>query len=155
MPAAKHRRQRIVSSASRQCPRASRRGAATVELALVLPFLVFLLVASVDFARVFYYSIAVANCARNGAMFGSNSALADLLPYSSITEAALAEAKGLDVPPTVQSREGIDGQGNEFVEVTVNYLFRTVTNFPGIPSSVNISRTVRMRKTPDVDLDGA
>lgn len=131
--------------------RADRRGAATVELSLVLPFLIFLLVASVDFARVFYYSITVANCARNGAMFGSNDSLADALPYETIEEAALADAKGLGTQPAVSSRYGTDSQGYPYVEVTVTYPFRTVTGFPGIPRSMDVTRTVRMRVTPEVD----
>jgi Flp pilus assembly protein TadG len=129
--------------------RKSRSGAATVELCLVLPFLVFLAVAAVDFARAYYFSIIVANCARNGAIFGSNASLADTLPYESIEQAALAEAQGLATLPIVESRTGIDAQNRAFVEVTVHYLFKTVTNFPGIPNSLTITRTVRMPKTPE------
>jgi Flp pilus assembly protein TadG len=39
------------------------RGAATVELAVLLPFLCFLFVAAVDSARVLYDGITVQNCA--------------------------------------------------------------------------------------------
>jgi Flp pilus assembly protein TadG len=47
-------------------------GAATVELAALLPFLCFLFVAAVDSARIFYDGITVQNCARNGACYASN-----------------------------------------------------------------------------------
>jgi Flp pilus assembly protein TadG len=43
-----------------------RRGAATVELAVLLPVIAFLFVIAVDYARVFYYSQVIENCARQG-----------------------------------------------------------------------------------------
>jgi Flp pilus assembly protein TadG len=38
-----------------------RSGASAVELALLLPFLVFLFVITVDFGRIFYYSLTLTN----------------------------------------------------------------------------------------------
>ena len=49
-----------------------RRGSAAVEFALLLPFIAFLYVAGTDFARVFYYSQMIENCARNGAIYASD-----------------------------------------------------------------------------------
>ena len=40
-----------------------RKGAQVVELAFLLPFLAFMFVIAVDWARIFYYSITVTNCA--------------------------------------------------------------------------------------------
>src|SRR5262249_31515546 len=57
----------------RRSPRRNARTAAmAVELAVLLPVLVFLFAVGVDFARVFYYQLTIENCARNGALFGSN-----------------------------------------------------------------------------------
>ena len=53
-----------------KCPPA-RRGVAAVELAIVLPFLCFLLIVAIDYARIFYFSLTVANCARNGALYAT------------------------------------------------------------------------------------
>jgi Flp pilus assembly protein TadG len=132
-------------------PCAARHAAATVELALVLPFLMFILVAAVDFARIFYFSITIANCARNGAMYGADESLADKSPYDTIEEAALADAQSLNPQPTVVSTQGADSTGQPYVQVTVTYPFRTVTGFPGVPRSIDISRTTRMRVTPSFD----
>ena len=52
---------------------AVRPGVATVELAVVLPLLCFLFVIAVDFARVFYFDLTVANCARSGAIYASHN----------------------------------------------------------------------------------
>ena len=48
-----------------------RRGASVVELAICLPLLVFLFVIAVDFARVYFVSITLANSARAGALYAS------------------------------------------------------------------------------------
>jgi Flp pilus assembly protein TadG len=127
--------------------RGSRRGAAAVELAVLLPFLTFIFVAAVDFGRVFYYYITVTNCARNGAMYGSLDA-AHSSNMTGIRDAALTDYSNISPTPSVTSSTGQDGSGNPFVAVTVSYPFKTFSNFPGIPSSASVSRTVQMRILP-------
>jgi Flp pilus assembly protein TadG len=107
----------------------------------------FLFVITVDFARIFYYSQTVENCARNGAIYASNLVTSQS-PYSSLEEAARADAPNLDPPPTVTSVSGTDDAGNPYVRVTVTWQFQTVTRLPGVPSTVEISRTVQMRVAP-------
>jgi Flp pilus assembly protein TadG len=145
----------------------SRRGAAAVELAILLPFLAFMFVIAVDWARVFYYSIAVRNCARNGALYMSQqqSAATTSSPYTDsgyvnlyanatnpVTAAALADASDLTPTPTVTSTTGSDKYGS-YVEVTVSYPFQTVTNFAvgklAVPASTNVTSTVRMYVPPE------
>ena len=124
-----------------------RHGVAAVELAALLPFIAFLFAVTVDFARIFYYTQVVENCARNGAVYASNVSSAQS-PYANLTAAAQADAAGLTPQPSVSSASGTDAAGNAYVQVTVSWTFRTITAFPGIPSSVNISRTVQMRVAP-------
>ena len=145
----------------------ARRAAAAVEFAVLAPFLAFLFVIAVDWARVFYYSIAVRNCARNGALYLSQqqSAKTTSSPYtdsgyvnlyvnaaSPVTAAALADAPDLTPTPTVTSTSGSDSYG-PYVEVTVSCPFQTVTNFSVgnflVPSSTNVTRTVRMYVPPE------
>jgi Flp pilus assembly protein TadG len=147
--------------------RTVRKGAQVVELAILLPFLAFMFVIAVDWARIFYYSIAVTNCARNGALYLSQqqSAKTTSSPYtdsgyvnlyvnstSPVTDAALADAHDLKPTPTVTSATGSDSNG-PYVEVTVSYPFRTVTDFSvgvfEVPSSANVERTVRMYVPPE------
>ena len=132
----------MVSGRNRRKPR--RPGAAAVELAILLPLLAFLLVLAIDFARIFYYCVSVTNCARNGALYACDPTGALNSPYSSVTQAALADAGNLSPTPTVTSNIVTDPSGN-YVEVTVTYPFQTLTNYPGIPSTTNVTRTVRMR----------
>jgi Flp pilus assembly protein TadG len=126
----------------------NRPGAATVELAVLLPILAFLFVIAVDYGRVFYYSLTIENCARNGALYASDPFAPSQSPYASVNDAALADASNLQPPPTITSINGTDTSGNAYVEVTVSWTFASLTNFPGVPGSTNISRTVRMRPAP-------
>jgi Flp pilus assembly protein TadG len=133
-----------------------RRGASAAELAVVLPLLIFILVIAADFARLYYYSITITSAARQGAINWydnqNNPYAATLSPYPSPTyqQAALADATNLTPQPTVNVNSGTDAAGNPYVEVTVSGTFSTVTGYPGIPKTVNLSRTVRMRVPPAV-----
>jgi Flp pilus assembly protein TadG len=126
--------------------RISRRGAAAVELALLLPVLAFLFVAIVDFGRVFYYSQTVENAARAGALYLSDDDAVATSPYATVTDAALADASNLNPQPTVASSSGTDASGNPYVRVTVTWTFHLLVNYPGIPGTVTLARTVQMRK---------
>ena len=144
-----------------------RKGVQVLEFAVLLPFLAFMFVLVIDWARIFYYSIAVTNCARNGALYMSQQQSAKTIssPYtdsgyvnlyvnsaSPVTAAALADAPNLAPTPTVTSTTGSDRYG-PYVEVTVSYPFQTVTSFSvggfGVPSSIDVTNTVRMYVPPE------
>lgn len=124
-------------------------GVAAVELAVLLPFLVFIFVLAVDFSRVFYAYLTITNCARNGAIYGSQS-IAHSTDVTGITSKALADATNLQPSPQVSSSPAYDAGGNRCVQVTVTMPFQTVTNFPGIPSPINLTQTVQMRVPGDL-----
>lgn len=132
----------------RQQVRTIRRGAAAAELAVVLPVLMFVLIITFDWARVFYYSLTVANCARQGALYGSDPIAAARSPYARVQQAALADAANLAPAPTVTSSNGTDGAGNPYIAVTVTWPFSTVSSYPGITTPVTLTSTIRMRIAP-------
>jgi Flp pilus assembly protein TadG len=125
-----------------------RKAVAAVELAVLLPFLVFLFVIAVDFARIFYFAQVIDNCARQGALYASDPQAPSANLYSSVQEAALADASTLSPSPTVTSTSGTDSAGNAYVSVTVTWPFQSITNFPGVPNNLSLARTVRMRSAP-------
>lgn len=131
------------TSSSSSALRRGRRGAAAVETALLLPFLCFVFIATVDFGRVFYYSLTISNCARNGALYGSADTQ-HAQDTSGIQAAARADASNLD-PQLLNVEPSNNGTS---VAVTVTYPFTTITKYPGIPSRTNLSRTVRMNVLP-------
>lgn len=118
------------------------RGASAVELALLLPMLSLLFLFTIDFARLYYHYSIVTNCARNGALYASDPTASLESPYTNTTAAALADASNLSPQPTVTSTTSADGSS---VQVTVVYPFTTITNYPGLPNPINLTRTVQMR----------
>jgi len=125
--------------------RARRRsGVAVVELAVLLPLLVLLFLLTIDFARIFYFSVSLTNCARAGALYACDPVTADESPFPSAEAAALADATNLSPQPTITSSNGTDSFGRPYVAVTAAFTFNTVTGFPGIPNQVPLSRTVKM-----------
>lgn len=129
-----------------------RRGAAAVELAVLLPFLAFLFVIAIDWARIFYYSITCTNCARNGALWAADpyAQQSGYSCYNSLASAALADAPNLNPAPTVTSTSGTDNSGNSYVAVSVTFPFQTISNFPGVPTTTSIVRTVQMDIAPSL-----
>jgi Flp pilus assembly protein TadG len=145
----------------------SRRGATAVEFALVLPFLMFLFVLAIDYARVFYYGIILENCARNGAYFASNYPNSsylynDIYGYKSLDEAIYSDS--VNVMKKGESKNTATYQVNYsytldgsftpaptptgFVKVTMKWDFKTITQFPGVPGTVALERSVIMKMAP-------
>lgn len=144
-------------------PPRAREAAATVELALLLPFLCFLLVIALDYGRIFYFAVTVQNCARNGAYYASNypnnnHLYNDIYGYADLADAVTRDAGNLPTPPTYTVRYGLSAAGpftlteepssGGYVQVTVNWTFHSITNYPGVPSTVNISRSAVMQVAP-------
>ena len=121
-----------------------RRGAAVVELAVLLPLLVFLFVITVDFARIYYFSVTLQNCARAGALHASDPLVADESAFASTEAAALSDATNITPSPTITKTDGVDASGRAYVTVTAAYTFRSIARFPGVPAQVNLARSVRM-----------
>ncbi len=127
--------------------RRARRGAAAVEFAVLLPFLCFAFVAAVDYCRVFYFSLTVSNCARNGALYGSADQT-HALDTSGITAAAEKDASNLNLQHLGVTSSTDSASSPTHVQVTVTYPFTTITQYPGIPRQTILSRTVGMSVVP-------
>ena len=131
----------------------SSRGQSMVEFAIALPVLCFLLVASADFARVFYFSIAVNNAARAGAQYGSQTITtagditgmksaatqdAPNLPTLAATAQLCTCGTGSSVSACASSYCTNNPTGN-YVEVDTSMTFNTTITYPGIPSSIALA----------------
>ncbi len=129
---------------------APRRAVTAVELAALLPFLTFLFVVTVDFCRIFYFTLAVENCARNGALWACDSFAQGESPYDSVTDAARADfVQGLAGELTVSDPAPVVADKTiNYVEVTCTYEFNTITNYPGVGGPWTISRKARARVVP-------
>jgi len=123
------------------------------ELAIAVPVLCLLLLASADFARVFYFSIAVNNAARAGAQYGSQS-LATAADITGMKSAATQDASDLpSIAATAQlctcgtgssvtacaSSYCTNNPTGNYVEVDTTMTFNTIVTYPGIPSTVALA----------------
>lgn len=128
-------------------------GTAATELAVVLPLLIVLALASVDFGRFAYAHIALGNAARVGAEVGaarpydtSSSAAWQARVEQAIDEEFTAvggiEPANLDVQIDVAD----DAYGLHRVTVTADYSFWTVVAWPAIPRPLVLQRSVSMRR---------
>ena len=144
-----------------------RKGTACAELALLLPFLCFVFVATVDFARIIYFTVTIDNCAHNGGVYGSQTYdnanqqwIGSLAQYWEgpngkiiTTEQAATSVDGTNLSPAlaksnVAVASGTDSAGNTTNIVTITYTFNTIVAFPGIPSAVTITRVATARVAP-------
>jgi hypothetical protein len=128
----------------------ARPGAAAVELAILLPLLLFCSMAVFDFSRVAYVQVTLQNCARNGALYEFYKASSYSMPsnWTSLSSAVTADEFGLTVTATAATPSP-PLVSNNYVTVTATATFTPVTvgvlkGFPSIPSSITLSQTATM-----------
>ena len=139
---------RIRSTRRNPAPVRRREAAAALELALILPVLCYICVVTIDYSRLFMAWLTLAQAAYNGAYYLADSKVAASSNFGSYAAAALADCGGISPAPTVSSSSGIDSGGNAYVQCTVTYTFATISNYPGIPTSTTLTRTLRMARCP-------
>jgi Flp pilus assembly protein TadG len=142
-------------------------GQALVELGLILPVLLLLLIGVIEIGRYAYIGILIGNAARAGAAFGAQS-----IPQSGDTVGISAAAtndfasngQGSTLNVVSNTTCGCDSGGTFTsaascasatcptsahwvinVNVTASGTFSGLFNYPGIPSSLDISRKATLR----------
>jgi TadE-like protein len=152
---------------------APRRATATVELAVLLPFLVSLFLFAADFARIFYVTITIENAIQNSSLFGSQAFDNQNQqwignqqywqgPNGQLVSAqkVAAELDGTNLSPALADSNinittGTDADGNAVNIVTITYTFTTIVPYPGVPSPVTITRTSQVRVAPATPTAGS
>ena len=152
----------MTPSRTRRRACACQKGSAVVEFAVVLPVLVVVLMGTIDFARVMYWAMALTNAARAGVQYGALS-LANSADTAGIQTAAQNSAAsdlpgGIAAPIVARTCSCNGGAATAgvcsasctnplrvFVSVTTTKTFTTAMHYPGVPSSLALSRTVMMR----------
>jgi hypothetical protein len=134
---------------------------AAVELAFLLPMLVFMCLAAVDFARIGFALVTLQNCARNGALYEFYKASGYQLPStwtslsSSTSGGAVQSDEGNLVVTVPSTYNGLANPyspqlaTNNYVTVTVQCTFTLITlgsddSFPSIGSTLTLSQSVTM-----------
>ena len=135
-----------------------RAGTSFIETAILIPVLLMVCCGTMDFARIVYAGVEIASAARAGVQFGA------LTPGNSgntsgMTQAALADAADLGSTVTASASNFCTCSGATvacsttcagvvpagYVSVTANYTYNTVLPYPGLPQTVLLSRTAKMR----------
>jgi Flp pilus assembly protein TadG len=130
-----------------------RRAAAAAELALVLPLLMTIVLGCVDFGRIAYAYIAVANASRVGAEYGATH---KFTPYTQSSWASrlrqgvadeMAHVTAFD-PAKLQTTISTttDAYGLVRVTIDVEYPFAVIVPWPGMPQTVSLWRRTSMRE---------
>ena len=135
-------------------------GAALVEMALVMPLLLLMVLGVGDFGRVLYRAITLSHAARAGAAYGAQGGghagdaagirqaaeeeAQDIAPIT-VTSQRICECTGGAAVSCMMASCGSYGAPRAFVEVTATQTFATLVPFPGIPSTVPLSRTAKVR----------
>lgn len=153
-----------MSKPNRPNPLQDEHGASLVELALLLPMLVLLLLASVDIGRACYLAIEIAGAARAGAIYGSRNPT-DTTGMTTVAQDDAPDVPNVSAGTPVYDCECADGSNPTSasacsvtppacsnglnwvykVTVTVTGTYTPVMPWPGIPSSMNFSSTASMR----------
>jgi Flp pilus assembly protein TadG len=128
------------------CP-GRRPAAVAVELAVLLPLIMFLAAIGVDYARVFSRTAVMETAARNGCVYACQD-VTKAADTAGIQAVALKDLTDVSPTPTVSSSTAANADGFVYVTVTVSMTFTTITDFPGVPSSTALTRSVTMRICP-------
>ena len=131
----------------RRPPTQYRSGAVAVELAILMPLIMFFAVIGVDYARIFSRTMILETASRNAAIWAcqdidhaKNAAQIKVIAEKDLTD--------VSPTPTVTSRVYRGTDGWDYVKVTVAMPFETITRFPGVPAQSDLSRTTDMRVLP-------
>jgi Flp pilus assembly protein TadG len=138
------------------------RGAALLELAIVLTVLSIATIGVIDFGRIAYQAMGLTNAARAGAMVGtqSPSSSGNFTAMRNAAQASAAADLGTITTSASRSCEcevagvitvmgsctsACGGTVRTRVIVTASKTFNMITRIPGLRNTVNLSRTVTMR----------
>ncbi len=130
-----------------------RRGAAAAELALILPVLLTIALACVDFGRFAYHHIAITNASRAGAEYGSTNSYwpSNASAWQNGVQTAARDELTNQTnctPSDLTTTTTVTHEGNGFrrVRVAVSYAsFTTLVSWPGIPDTITMTAATEMR----------
>ncbi len=147
------------ASDSQKMSQRGRKGGAAVELAVVFPMIVLLVIGAVDYGRVFYTAVTVANAARAGAEYGASSPptsasdLVGMRTYAqadgnnagtlTLASARYCECSGVANASCTACTGGVAPE--VFVEVTAAKTVNMLLPYPGLPSSFTLTRKATIR----------
>ena len=129
--------------------RRARSGVLAAELAILLPFLLVAFAAAVDFARIYYASQTLENCAYIGALYATSTTKSSALsttPTNAAIAAACSEGSSLGTP--LQSSNVTVSITGSTATVTVTYDQPLLTPVLTSSLTIHLTRTIVMNVAP-------
>ncbi len=141
----------------------SNRGTSMVELALVLPVMVFLLIGVIEVGRFTYFWIVAEHAARAGVQYASQNlqtaadaaasgpgtaaaAKADAnIPSWTVKSSLTCTVNGASAPCPANNANSVSPTLVYYVQVQVTGTVTSLLNYPGIPHSIPLSVTASQR----------
>ena len=133
-------------------------GGAALELAVVFPVLLLLIIGAVDYGRIYFTSVTVANAARAGAEYGAQGVKTynDTVGMKNFAKLDGAEAAGTlnvsvlrfcrcaDVAHACSACSG-GAAPDIYFQITATDTVGTLLPYPGLPTRIPISRQATFR----------
>ncbi|MEP6601895.1 MAG: TadE/TadG family type IV pilus assembly protein [Nitrospirota bacterium] len=133
-------------------------GSALLEIAVILPVLILLVLGVAEYGRVYFTGITVANAALAGAEFGAQSSgtgdptLIQQVARNdagdqtlTVTSNRVCRCPGTDTLPCTTTCASGYGNPQFFVNVTASKSLSLILRYPGIPATIQVSRTASFR----------
>jgi Flp pilus assembly protein TadG len=137
-------------------------GASILETAFIVPFMFLLISGAVDFGRAYYTAIEVSSASHVGALYGvqnptdtsgmQTAANNDAPDISGMTSTAIYGCECADGTSSVASCTYAPSCSDNYVvyvSVTSTKTFTPLIKYPGIPSTIVLSKTTTMRAGGD------
>jgi Flp pilus assembly protein TadG len=133
-------------------------GGSFVELALILPLFLLIFVPTVDIGRALYMSIEVAAAAQAGAAYGIQNPT-DISGMQTASASGVSNLSSVNATATYgcECSDGTSASASctttptctynyvNYVDVVASVPYTPTFSYPGLPSSITISREVRLR----------
>lgn len=137
-------------------------GSSFIELALLLPFLLLLFVGAVDLGRLYFMCVEVTGAAQAGALYGVQNPN-DTSGMQSAAAAGASSLSGVSTTATYgcECSDGSSASASctstpactynyvNYVDVVSRVQYQPIFNYPGLPSTMTLTRETRMRVGSD------
>jgi hypothetical protein len=133
-------------------------GSSMIELAVILPVLLLMLLGAVDLGRAYFAAIEVSSAATSGALYGSRKPSdilgmqaaslldgADLVGMTSIATWGCQCSDGSAASVACASPPTCATNSVQYVQVNTVFLYIPLMPYPGIPTSIALKGSARLR----------
>jgi Flp pilus assembly protein TadG len=114
-------------------------------MAIVLPFLTLLFAVTLDFARLYYATQTLDNCAFSAAMYASGTSWSSDANSQAVNAAC---AEGTTLNPPLAATDVTVSQGASAVTITITYRCQQITPIFSATRTVTLTRTYTMTLAP-------